>query len=330
MKTDLPLKRLVLLRPADLLALLGLPAASVIEVSVPELPLRKQTLDTLLRVRSPVGQEYLIIIEWQGYRDRSILWRLVVSMGVVTLDNPDLPVIGIVIYLKPSDDVGNRISVQVDGELIYDWQIRAIRLWEFDAAEAAASGNLALMTLSPLMHGADPALIEQTALTLLRIAPMEQRADILTFLGIFAAPILDSAQFTRIVTKEVLMSSDLIEYLMQDVKAQHEQELQQLRQAMEATRREIEATRREVESERQARAVESERSALLATLTSRFPDAPLTLGLLIQQIRDVQRLQRLRADLPAIPDLVTLEQRLRAEIEESSDQDPPPIPSLSV
>jgi len=37
--------------------------------------------------------------------------------------------------------------------------------------------------------------------------------------------------------------------------------------------------------------------------------------LLIQQIRDVQRLQRLRADLPAIPDLVTLEQRLRAEIE---------------
>ncbi len=315
MKTDLPLKRLVLLRPADLLALLGLPAASVIEVSVPELPLRKQTLDTLLRVRSPAGQEYLIIIEWQGYRDRSILWRLVVSMGVVTLDNPDLPVIGIVIYLKPSDDMGNRISVQVDGELIYDWQIRAIRLWEFDAAEAAASGNLALMTLSPLMHGADPALIEQTALTLLRIAPMEQRADILTFLGIFAAPILDSAQFTRIVTKEVLMSSDLIEYLMQDVKAQHEQELQQLRQAMEATRREIEATRREVESERQARAVESERSALLATLTSRFPDAPLTLGLLIQQIRDVQRLQRLRADLPAIPDLVTLEQRLRAEIE---------------
>jgi hypothetical protein len=306
MKTDLPLKRLVLLRPADLLALLGLPAASVIEVSVPELPLRKQTLDTLLRVRSPAGQEYLIIIEWQGYRDRSILWRLVVSMGVVTLDNPDLPVIGIVIYLKPSDDMGNRISVQVDGELIYDWQIRAIRLWEFDAAEAAASGNLALMTLSPLMHGADPALIEQTALTLLRIAPMEQRADILTFLGIFAAPILDSAQFTRIVTKEVLMSSDLIEYLMQDVKAQHEQELQQLRQAMEATRREIEATQRKVESER---------SALLATLTSRFPDAPLTLGLLIQQIRDVQRLQRLRADLPAIPDLVTLEQRLRAEIE---------------
>ncbi len=308
MKTDLPLKRLVLLRPADLLALLSLPAASVIEVIVPELPLRKQTLDTLLRVRSPEGQEYLIIIEWQGYRDRSILWRLVVSMGVVTLDNPDLPVIGIVIYLKPSDDMGDRIRVQVDGELIYDWQVRAIRLWQFDAAEAAASGNLALMTLSPLMRGADAATIEQTALTLLRIAPIEQRADILTFLGIFAAPILDSAQFTRIVTKEVLMSSDLIEYLMQDVKAQHEQELQQLRQVMEATQREIEA-------ERQARAVETERSAVLAALTARFPDAPLALAMLIQPIRDVQQLQRLRADLPAIPDLATLEQRLRAEIE---------------
>ena len=102
------------------------------------------------------------------------------------------------------------------------------------------------------------------------------------------------------------MSSDLIEYLMQDVKAQHEQELQQLRQAMEATQREYEATQRKVETER---------SALLATLTSRFPDALLTLGLLIQQLRDVQRLQRLRADLPAIPDLVTLEQRLRAAIE---------------
>ncbi|NJL06311.1 MAG: hypothetical protein HC911_15680 [Chloroflexaceae bacterium] len=206
------MKRLVLLHPADLLVLLGLPAASVIEVSVPELPLPKQALDTLLRVRSPEGQEYLIIIEWQGYRDRSILWRLVVSMGVVTLDNPDLPVIGIVIYLKPSDDMGDRISVQVDGELIYDWQVRAIRLWEFDAAEAAASGHLVLMTLSPLMEAT-------------------QR------------------EYERLVTKEVLMSSDLIEYLMQDVKAQHEQELQQLRQAMEATRREYEATQHEAEIE---------------------------------------------------------------------------------
>ncbi len=88
MKTDIPLKLLTTLRAADLIPLLGVPAASVIEVVVCELPMSKQFLDTLVRVRSPQGQEYLHRIEWQGYFDAAALWRLIGYMGLVGQDAP--------------------------------------------------------------------------------------------------------------------------------------------------------------------------------------------------------------------------------------------------
>jgi len=57
-KTDIPLKLLTALRGADLLPLLGLPAASLVRVETRELPAGATRLDTLLRARSPQGQEY--------------------------------------------------------------------------------------------------------------------------------------------------------------------------------------------------------------------------------------------------------------------------------
>lgn len=76
MHTDLPLKRLTILRAADLLSLLGVPAAQVEDVVVRDLPMQKRALDTILRIRSPQGQSYLHILEWQGYYDAAALWRL--------------------------------------------------------------------------------------------------------------------------------------------------------------------------------------------------------------------------------------------------------------
>jgi hypothetical protein len=76
MQTNIPLKRLTMLRAADLLPLFGLPYAELLAVETLELPANAARLDNVLRVRSPAGQEYLHVIEWQGYRDPALLWRM--------------------------------------------------------------------------------------------------------------------------------------------------------------------------------------------------------------------------------------------------------------
>ncbi len=312
MKTDVPLKRLTTMRPDDLIPLLGLPATSIIEVTVRELPMQQKSLDTLFRVRSPQGQEYLHLLEWQGYYDPAVLWRVVSYLGLLGQDDPHITLIGTIIYLKPGDDVGDMLTMAVDGVVQHQWQIRCIRLWEQDAVAAAASGNLALMVLSPLMGGADAALIEQTTRTLLQQSPPTQEAHLLAILGIFAAPILEPARFLRLVTKEKLMQSDLIKYLVQDEVAEIEAKLATERQArLVAEEARLAAEEARLAAEQQAR-LAAERETLAALVEARFPDAPVRVTNLIFRITEVEQLRALRLNLPTIPNLATLEQQLRA------------------
>jgi hypothetical protein len=293
MRTDIPLKRLTALRATDLIPLLGLPVAGVRAVAIPELPMQKKYLDILLRVRSPQGQEYLHLLEWQGYYDATALWRLAGYMGLVGQDEPHMTIVGTIVYLKPADDAGDTLMMAVDGQVQYQWPFRCVRLWKHDAAAAVATGNLALTTLSPLMQGANVALVEQAARTLLTTAPLPQPADLLTILGVFAAPIMAPVRFIDLVTKEKLMSSDLIEYLAKDMLAEQEAKWQA-----------------RLEAEREA-CLQTERETLASMVSLRFPDAPMHLTHLISKITDVSKLQALRADIPDMPDLATLEQRLR-------------------
>jgi len=251
-------------------------------------------------------------------------------MSLVGQDEPHMTVIGTIVYLKPADDAGDTLTMAVDGQVQHHWSLRCVRLWEQDAAAAVATGNLALATLSPLMHGADVTLVEQAARTLLTTAPPPQQADLLTILGVFAAPIMAPPRFIDLVTKEKLMSSDLIEYLAKDIIAEQEAKWQAQEATWQARMAETEArlearlaadraameARLEAEhaarlhAEREAR-LQTERETLEAMIALRFPDAPMRLTNLIRKITDVTRLPALRADIPDIPDLATLEQRLR-------------------
>jgi hypothetical protein len=312
MKTDIPLKRLTALRATDLIPLLGLPVAGVQAVAIPELPMQKKYLDILLRVRSPQGQEYLHLLEWQGYYDAAALWRLASYMGLVGQDEPHMTIIGTIVYLKPADDAGDTLTMAVDGQVQHQWPFRCVRLWEQDAAAAVKTGNLALTTLSPLMRGADVTLVEQAARTLLTAAPPPQQADLLSILGVFAAPVMAPARFINLVTKEKLMSSDLIEYLAKDIIAEQEAKwqtrLETERQTLEARLKAEREAR--LETERAAR-LQTERETVTSMVSLRFPDAPMRLIHVIWRITDVSKLQALRAAIPDVPDLTTLEQQLR-------------------
>jgi hypothetical protein len=72
-KTDIPLKVLTMQHGADLLPLFGMPSAELVRVETIELPATRTRLDNVLHIRSPNGQEYLLVVEWQGYTDKAIL-----------------------------------------------------------------------------------------------------------------------------------------------------------------------------------------------------------------------------------------------------------------
>ena len=126
MKTDVPLKRLTVLRPHDLIPLLGLPAVSIEEVTVRELPFPQKRLDTLLRVRSPHGQVYLHLLEWQAYFDPAVLWRIITYLGVLGVAYPSMTLIATIMHVSqagrrrgryPHDDYRWRGAASLSGAL---------------------------------------------------------------------------------------------------------------------------------------------------------------------------------------------------------------------
>ncbi len=332
MKTDLFLKRLAVLRGHDLLDMLDLPIAQILDVSVRTLPTQTKALDMVFRLISPQGQEYLVIIEWQGYPDDAILWRVITYIGLVGQEEPDLPIIGVIVYLKASDDRGDALTMVVDDVVQQHWPLRCIRLWELDAHAAVMSGNLALAILSPLMRGADGELVTQAAQRVLAEAPAPQQSDLLNILGTFATPVMEPARFLEIVTKEYLMSSELFEYLSQelvlqtrkDVEAEQaakwqarlaEQEaaLRVERDAREAALREaaLRAERDAREAALQEIRLRTERETLTSLIAVRFPDVSPTVAGLIEAITDPEALRTIRLGVLEVANPATLEQQLR-------------------
>lgn len=285
MRTDIPLKRLAELRGADLLPLLGITAKAVRRVDTLELPASAERLDTVLTLESPGGQEYLLVVEWQAYRDPAVLWRLASYCARIGQRMPTIAVLGSVVYLNPTADGGDRLVQVVDGATVQDWPLRAVRLWHHDAAAAVASGALGLMVLSPLMANANEALVEQAARVVAQQAPPEQQADLLVILGVFGEPFVSAERFVRLVGKEQLMASDLVSYLMEEQVA-----------------------------EREARYVEDLQRTLEATIAARFPAAPLRLAQTIHQITSPDVLHRLIVAVVSAASLAGVEQELARAI----------------
>jgi hypothetical protein len=290
MKTDIPLKRLTTLRGADLLPLLNLPAATLVSVESRELPTTATRLDTLLRVRSPKGQEYLHVLEWMGYPDYAGQWRVVGYTAWLGQQEPGTVVVGTIVYLTPECEVGDPIPQTIDGEIVQGCTIGRLRMWEQDAQAALASGKLGLVVLSPLMRNADSALVETAAQFVMQQAPREQQDDLLSILGVFAEPLFDPQQFVNLIGRE------------------HEVELigqyeTRLRQQEEQFRQQEEQFQHELQQ------------ALEDTLLLRFPAAPLAVIRNTRQVKHPAELRRLILEVQQVSDLTAAEQLLREAAE---------------
>ncbi len=310
MQTDIPLKRLTLLRAADLLPLFGLPFATLLGVDSLELPASAARLDNILRVRSPGGQTYAHVVEWQGYRDLAALWRFAGYLAWVGQRAQGEVVVGTMVYLTPEADVGDGLTQIIDGQTVSHWPVHCLRLWQQDARSALAAGSLGLAVLSPLMRGAYRGLVEEAAERVLREAPRPEQADLLSILGVFAAPVMGAAAFTRMIGKERLMESPLIEYLLGEKLAEERQKYEAERQA-ERQKYEAELAAREQAARRES-AVETLQLSLEEVVVSRFPQAPAILLHDLRRVDQPEQLQALIAAAASAPDPTRLAEQLQA------------------
>ncbi len=175
------------------------------------------------------------------------------------------------------------------------------------------------------MRHADCEVIEGAAELVLHRASRPEQADLLSILGVFAEPVIAVQEFTRMIGRERLMESKLIEYLAEEKIA--EATAKATAEAIAATERKYEAERRMYEAERQKaeaeRAVREERlrheatvEALQFTLeeviVTRFPQAP---AILLHELRPVEDPDQLHSPITAAagaPDVSTLTERVRS------------------
>lgn len=200
-----------------------------------------------------------------------------------------------------------------------------------------------MLALTPLLAGATTELVETAVQRLLTEAPPAIQNELLAALGMLAEPLLDTERFLRLVTKERLMQTDLITYLMKDkelafaereaafaaekatlearlaAEAQREAALLQEKATLEerlaaqaqaalAERLAAETAQREaLLAAEQERLRSSLQQAVEDAISARFADAPLILTRRIRAIADPQRLQALIPAVITAPDLAAVE-----------------------
>jgi hypothetical protein len=278
----------------------------VIEVLTEELPASATRLDALLHIQSPGGQDYMLVVEWQGYPDPRVLWRLAGYVAWVGQKYPRRPVVGIVVYLYPHCDIGDTLTQMIDGQMVQQWQLSCLRLWEHDASALLATGTLGLVVLSPLAKNVTDTLVEQAIDIVLTQAPRTDQADLLSILGALAESVMDKERFVRLVGKERILQSELFNYVFQGeleafekekarLEAENAKLVAQLQELVEAAKVEREATIRE----------QHVQQALVEALLTRFQTVPPAL---VHDIWRVKRPEQAHALIVGIVQAATLEE----------------------
>lgn len=299
MKTDLPLKRLTALRAADLLPLLGTPTAEVVGVETLELPNRSASLDTLLRLRAADGREYLHRIEWQGYADPQLLWRVLGYLAWLGQHRDERPILATIIYLKPTDDTGDTLEQFIDGGAGWRLQIPVVRLWELEPPEAVTSDNLALAVLSPLMRGARPETVVRAAQHVLAHGSPQQQSELLAILSVFAEPLIEPEQFIRLVGKEKLMTSGVLSILAAEMVAEKTAAIEAEKTAA------LDAL--DAERVRLLRAIHTLQRIVEDVTLARFPMIPGIRLRDIEAVTDAEQVRQLAEAILRAPDQATVE-----------------------
>ncbi len=307
MKTDLPLKELTRLLGTDLLHLFKAePGSKVVKVDSLDLAFIQRRLDNVVRIRSPGGQEYLHIVEWLGYKDDMVFWRMGTYQFIVGHQSNGMTVLLTLIYLDSSCDMGDTLEQVIDGRVVASWQVHCIRLWLLDAKQAMESGNLGLMILSLLMRNATKEMVVEIKDTILREVDPTKQDELLAIVGMFVEKIADPVWFMDMVGRERMLGTKFAEELKKHVATEFEAELeaqkQQYTMELQAQKQqytmELQAQKQQYTMELQAKeqqiieeTVAGLQQVLERIIKTRFPQVPEAVVQNIGHIKEYAQLQ---------------------------------------
>jgi hypothetical protein len=199
-------------------------------------------------------------------------------------------VLGTVVYLHPTCDMGDTLQQVIDGQVVQQWQLACVRLWQYAAADLLASGAVGLAVLSPLGQHPSADLVEQAVGVVQQRAPRPQQGDLLSILGVFAEPLMETERFKRLVGRERLMESKLFNDLFQERINERVTAVQnELQARFQAEKAELERKIRDDEAEKAELETRSElQHTLVDALLTRFQHVPPAL------LRDLWQVKRIR------------------------------------
>jgi hypothetical protein len=283
-----------------------MPAATLLDVETVEMPATARRLDNLLHIRSPNGQRYLHVLEWMGYYEKSILWRLLYYMAWLGQQNPGVTIMGTLVYLTRNCDAGDTLTQHIDGQLVQQCNLHCIRLWEHDAQAALASGSLGMAILSPLMRGADSVLAEQVINKVLQQTQPPQQHELLSLLTPLTERLLEKDRLIQLVGKERVMQSQVISSLVEEAVEERTAEVMKQAEQLKARWQQEQERLREREQAEQQR--QELHQTLLDAIAVRFPNVPVTLLKDIWQVKQTSLFHQMFLDVVKAKDVQELEQ----------------------
>jgi len=177
-KVDIPLKRLMQLRPKDWIKYLlpELSGEEFAEIKSEKVPKAESRMDALWQIGVGTKLTYLHL-EPQGYRDtalparmlryRADIWEYTMSKG---LGAPSIR--QAVLFLYPEHDNGiNRLKDAWDEKTTIDYNYKVLRAWELEKTTVLKQKLVALYPLLPLMQelpGETPENVLQAAINAIK------------------------------------------------------------------------------------------------------------------------------------------------------------------
>ena len=151
--------------------------------------------DALLMVRD-AHTRFLLLVELQLHFDPDMPWRMQ-AYAALAEERHHLPVYPVVFYLLPPPadaELPERYYQEFRG-LVARRDFQVVRAWELDAREVLERGPLALIPFTPLMRGADEAVITVGMQTLRERGGGEEME---VALALFAGFVMDAETIRRI------------------------------------------------------------------------------------------------------------------------------------
>jgi predicted transposase YdaD len=217
LKSDVPIKRLLQIRPEDWVAFLfpELDEIKLTDMAADVVPKAESRMDNV----KTVNGKFICHIEPNGYLDRVIparmlryradIWEYTMSKDGVT---PPISQTLILFFEKHDNKVHSLKDENFEGQKL-DYFYKVVKVWEIDPADVLNRKLLALYPLLPLMkHGRDKSadkIIGEAIEAINTVDDAALQSDFLSAMGILAGEKFSKKFVKNFIRREQLMESEL-------------------------------------------------------------------------------------------------------------------------